>query len=362
MDTLRRAQIHPIVLTGDQVSTARAVADQLGLAQEHPVLESGALAGMTSAELAAAAWRTHVFARVSPAEKLRIVQALQDAGVVVGMVGDGFNDSPALKAANVGIAIGHTGPAAARDSADIVMQTEDLSAIAEGIRQGRAAHANVRRASGYLIATNLSEIGFVLATTTAGVAEPLTAAQLLWINIVSDVLPGVGLSAEPPEPLTMCRAPTPRGRSVLGNAELPGLLTEGGIIAAGALASTAWGALRNGVGPISRTMGFGSLVLGQLLHAFNRRAQTPVGGDRNPIFAGTLALSFGVQAVAIVLPALRGLLGVVPLAADELAAMAAGGALPYLVNRMLRLDHSVAAAEPTESSSGSLARSVANST
>jgi Ca2+-transporting ATPase len=362
MRTLRRARVHPLVLTGDQVATARAVADHLGLAQERPVLESGTLEGMTSAQIAAAAQSAHVFARVSPAEKLRIVQALQDAGVIVGMVGDGFNDSPALKAANVGIAIGHTGPAAARDSADIVLQTDDLSAIAEGIRQGRAAHANVRRASGYLIGTNLSEIGYVLTTTTMGMAEPLTAAQLLWINIVSDVLPGVGLSAEPPEPLAMHRPPRPRGQAVLGGAELPGLLTEGGTIAAGALASTAWGALRHGVGPASRTMGFASLVLGQLLHAFNRRARTPEGGEGNPIFAGTLALSFGVQAVALMLPAVRGLLGVVPLTADEVAMTVAGGTLPYFINRMLRPNHSAAAAEATDPSSGSPARSVASST
>jgi P-type Ca2+ transporter type 2C len=362
ISAVRGAGVHPLVLTGDQVATARAVAGQLGLGGDCAVLQPTLLERMTPAEIADAARQAHVFARVSPADKLRIVQALQDAGVIVGMVGDGFNDSPALKAANVGIAVGHTGPAAARDAADIVLQTDNLLVIGEAIEQGRAAYANVRRATGYLIGTNLSEIGFVFACTGAGVAEPLTAAQLLWINIVSDVLPGVGLSAEPSEPSTMRRPPRTRGETVLGGAEAPRLLTEGGIITAGALASAAWGALRHGAGPASRTMGFGSLVLGQLLHAFNRRAPQEGTGDDNPMFAGALAVSFGVQAVALMLPALRGLLGVVPLAADEVAVTLAGGVLPFFVNRAMRPNHSAAAAGATETSSPSPVRSVASST
>ncbi len=361
MNALHKAGIHPLVLTGDQVATARAVADQLGLGGA-AVLESGKLAEMQANEIADAARHTHVVARVSPGEKLSIVQALQEAGVLVGMVGDGFNDSPALKGANVGIAVGDAGPAAARDAADIVLQTDDLMAIAQAIQQGRAAYANVRRATGYLVGTNLSEIGFVLVGTAAGVAEPLTAAQLLWINMVSDVLPAVGLSAEPPEHTTMIRPPRMRGQAVLGGAEVPRLLTEGSVIAAGGLASAAWGALRHGAGPASRTMGFGSLVLGQLLHAFNRRARQQGNGPGNPVFTGALALSFGAQAIALGLPALRNLLGVVPLTPDEVTVTLAGGVVPYLVNRALRRNHSAAAAGAIGSSSGSPVLSVASST
>jgi Ca2+-transporting ATPase len=352
MRTLRHAGIHPLVLTGDQVATARAVAGQLGL-NGHAgsvVVDSAELAGMAPDAIATAARRAHVFARVSPAEKLRIVQALQGAGAVTGMIGDGFNDSPALKAANVGIAIGGAGAEAARESADIVMQTDDLGAIAAAITQGRAAHANVRRATGYLVGTNLSEITYVMAGTAAGIAEPLSPAQLLWINVVSDVLPGVGLSAEPPEASVMQRPPRSREQTVLGNADMPRLAVEGGMIAAGAMASTAWGTLRFGFGAQARTMGFGSLVLGQLLHTLNRR--DPGRRNRNPALTGALALSFGAQAIAVLVPGVRGVLGIAPLGLADVAVTLAGAVLPFAVNRILWADHSAALRGASASASG----------
>ena len=148
--------------------------------------------------MAETAARADVFARVSPAQKLQIVRALQAAGRTVAMTGDGINDSPALKAADVGIAIGWEGAEAAREIADIVLQTQELAAIARAIETGRATYDNIRTATRYLLGTNLSEILFVLAATAAGSAEPLTPFQLLWINLVSDVLPGIGLACEPP--------------------------------------------------------------------------------------------------------------------------------------------------------------------
>lgn len=362
MRLLRRAHIHPLVLTGDQVTTARAVADQTGLNghDSSVAVDAAALTKMSPETMIATVRRAHVFARVTPAEKLQIVQTLQRSGVVVGMVGDGFNDSPALKAANVGIAIGSAGAEAARDAADIVMQTEDLCAIAAAIEQGRAAHANVRRAVGYLIGTNLSEIAFVMAGTAIGVSQPLSAAQLLWINIVSDVLPGVGLSAEPPDASAMLRPPRSHREGVLGADELPRLIREGGTIAAGALASAAWGALRFGAGPQARMMGFGSLVLGQLLHALNRRAPNQRIGS-NPTLTAALALSFGAQAVALLVPPLRAVLEIVPLDVADIAVTVAGGVLPYAVNRMLRPDQSAACGTPA-SSVARAACSVASST
>ncbi len=361
MQSLRRAHIHPLVLTGDQVATARAIGDELGLNGhgQSVVVDSAELAGMTSDAIIAAARRAHVFARVSPEDKLRIVQTLQHDGTIVGMVGDGFNDSPALNAANVGIAMGGAGAEAARDAADIVMQTEDLGALAVAIEQGRAAFDNVRRATGYLLGTNFSEIAYVMAGTAASV-EPLSPAQLLWINIVSDVLPGIGLSAEPPDPATMQRPPRSTGSGIVGGSEVQQLLTEGSVMAAGALTSSTWGRLRFGAGPEMHTMGFGSLLLGQLLHAFNRRAPGRQPGS-NPTFFAAMGVTFGAQAIALMVPALRGALGIVPLGPGELAVTLAGGAVPFFLNRMLRPNHS-AAADTTDAAFSSAARSLASST
>jgi Ca2+-transporting ATPase len=256
-----RPSAKPLVLTGDQVATARAIADELGL--------NG-----------------------------------NDHSVVVAE--------------------------AARDAADIVMQTEDLAALAVAIEQGRATFDNVRRATGYLLGTNFSEIAYVVAGTAAG-GEPLSPAQLLWINIVSDVLPGIGLSAEPPHPATMQRPPRASELGVLSGSELRRLLTEGSVIAAGALASSTWGRLRFGAGPEMRTMAFCSLLLGQLLHAFNRRERERQPGG-NPTFTAAMGVTSGAQAIAFLIPALRHVLGAVPLGPGELAVTLAGGVVPFLVN------------------------------
>jgi Ca2+-transporting ATPase len=255
--------------------------------------------------------------------------------------------------------MGGSGAEVARDAADIVMQTEELTAVAAAIEEGRAAHANVRRATGYLTATNLSEIAFVIGGMVGGLSQPLSAAQLLWINIVSDVLPAVGLSAEPPEAGTMRHPPYVTRQAILGGSDMPRLLTEAGIMAGGALLSTSWGALRFGAGAEARAMGFGSLLLGQLLHALNCRAS---GTGTNPAFAGTLGLAFAAQALAVAVPGLRRTLGIVPLGPSELAMTLAGALLPWLVNRMLRPDQSAAMAERTGETSGSPACSFASST
>jgi Ca2+-transporting ATPase len=339
MGTLHRAGIHTLVMTGDAVLTARAVARRLGLSGDGDigVLDAGALDRMTPDELAEAAQRAHILARVSPAQKLQTIQALQRASVVVAMIGDGINDSPALKAADVGIAMGREGADAAREMADVVLQTDDLMALVHAIERGRATYANVRRSIRYLLGTNLSEVAVVLAGTAAGF-EPLSVAQLLWINLVSDVLPALGLALEPPAPGLMQAPPRPAHDPILRGQDFRDLAVEGGVIATGALVACGWGALRYGASAQTRSMTFASLVTAQLLHALTCRPRGQAGDGKPPpnwALTGILGVSFAVQLAALLAPGIRDVLGVGPMAPLDAAITLSAGTLPYMVNRML---------------------------
>jgi len=357
--TLHGAGIHTVMMTGDQVPTARAVARQLGLAGggEVEVVDIADFEGLPPDRLALAARRAHVFARVSPAQKLQIVQALQAGGEVVAMTGDGINDSPALKAADVGIAMGGAGASeAAREVADVVLQTDDLMALAVAVERGRTTYTNVRKSIRYLLATNLSEIVVVLGATAAGFGDPLTALQLLWINLISDILPGLGLAFEASEPNEMQHPPRPANAAIVGRGDFGPLAADGSIIAAGALAACGIGVLRHGMSAQARTMTFGSLVIAQLLHALTCRSAKhgPFTGGQplqpnRPLF-GALLFSFALQGVALLVPGVRGILGVVPLGPLDALVMAGAGVLPYIVNEVRKGEQGVivieGAAEP----------------
>jgi P-type Ca2+ transporter type 2C len=344
MGTLQRAGIHTLVMTGDQVLTARAVARQLGLNGQGKIelLDAAEFEHMPPDRLAEAAQRAHLIARASPAQKLQTIRALQRAGVIVAMIGDGINDSPALKAADVGIAMGREGTDAAREVADVVLQTDDLMSLIHAIERGRAAYTNVRRAIRYLIGTNLSEIAVVMAGTGAGFGEPLSVAQLLWVNLVSDVLPGVGLALEPPAPGLMLESPRPANEPILRGQDRRVVAADGGVIAAGALFACGWGTLRYGATAEARTMTFASLVIAQLLHAWTCRPRGRPGqgeSGRRPsnwALTGILGFSLALQLTALLVPGVRRLLGVVPIAPLDAAVTLCAGVAPYTVLETLK--------------------------
>jgi P-type Ca2+ transporter type 2C len=338
MERLHACGIQTIMLTGDQSATARAVGRQIRLNDGEPeVIDAVEIDRLNAAELGAAARRAHAFARISPGQKLRIVRALQDGGAVVAMFGDGINDSPALRAANVGIAIGRDPSAAAREVADIFFATDDVGALPMAIERGRATYANIRRAIHYILSTNGSEIALMLAGSAAGMGEMLTPMQLLWINLVSDVLPAIGLSLEPPDADVMHQPPRQVGESILSRAHVGGLGAEAAIITAGAFASSLYGAMRRGPGaPQTSTIAFGSLVTAQLLHALTYRSAGRTPDDTQRTVSSTVPAIVGgsliAQSAAMLLPGLRNLLGVAPLDLMDGMVMAAGGLLPFLVN------------------------------
>jgi Ca2+-transporting ATPase len=346
MGAFQRAGIRTVLVTGDQSVTARTVARELGLnpTGDVEIFDAAELERLPPDGLAAAARRAHVFARVSPGQKLLIVRALQRAEMVVAMTGDGVNDGPALKAAELGIALGRSGTEAAREVADVVLETDDLTVLIEAVERGRTTNVNIRKAIHYLLSTNLSEILVVLVATATGGGQALSPMQLLWINLISDVLPGLGLACDPPHRGAMERGPLPANEPILQREDFGRLALEAAMIAAGALAAGAFGALRHGNNSNeARTMCFVSLVLAQLLHALTCRkpmaggfSDMPARLPPNPILSGALMLTLAVQAAGLLFPGIRRLLGVVPLGALDITATLAGGVLPYLLNEAAR--------------------------
>jgi P-type Ca2+ transporter type 2C len=337
--TFHQAGIDTVMITGDQSLTAHAIAKELTLARNGPleILDSTQLAPIDPEVLQALSTRVHVFARVSPAYKLQIVQALQRAGKVVAMTGDGINDGPALKAADIGIAMGHTGTDVAHEVADVILEDDNLETMIIAVGEGRRIYDNIRKSIHFLLSTNLSEILVMFTATAAGLGQPLNAMQLLWINLVSDIAPALALSLEPPEPDILRRPPRRPDEPIIQTADLKRIAFESTVLSAGALGAYGYGMVRYGVGPQASTMAFTSLTMGQLLHAISCRSEThrvvsaaPLPPNRSLDLA--LLGSFIVQVLALVVPGLRSPLGITPI--DPLDALVIGGSalLPLVIN------------------------------
>jgi Ca2+-transporting ATPase len=345
MYKLHRAGVRTVMLTGDQRETARAVAAQVGLQEAGPVMvvDAADIQTLSPGELIAAAREAHAFSRVSPAQKLQIVRALQEAGDVVAMVGDGINDSPALRASDVGVGMGRNGDAAAREVADVFLGKDDLRALLFAVEQGRTTNDNIRKTIRYLLSTNLSEVLLMLAGTAIGLGEALSPIQLLWINLISDVLPAISLALEAPALDTMTQPPKAANEAIVRTADFPELAGEAVLLSTGALAAGTYGALRHGFGSTQmRTLTFGSLVSAQLLHAVTCRSrhQSAFGSQRlpsNPTLSAVLAGSIGLQAAMLIVPPLRNLLGLAPIGLMDGLVIAGGGVAPFLVAETLKL-------------------------
>jgi Ca2+-transporting ATPase len=334
-----RAGIRVIMITGDQAPTARAVAESVKLGNGAPlgVLEASELHGKDDAAVDEILRHTRIFARATPADKLRIVQALQRSGKIVAVTGDGINDSPALRAANLGIVMGLSGTDAAREVADVVLASDDLMTLTTALAHGRTTYGNIRKSIHFLLATNLSEILVVLMTTTLGFGATLTPMQLLWINLLSDVLPALGLALEPAESGVLEQKPRAPDEPMLSRQDMAVLAREGTMIAAGALGAYGLGMARQGEAARAGTMSFTSLVGGQLLHALTSRSAhaglfgaEPLPANR-PLAAALLG-SAGLQVALLVVPALRRFMGLAPLDAGDALISLAGAVLPYIAN------------------------------
>jgi Ca2+-transporting ATPase len=334
------AGIDTVMITGDQSPTAYAIAKQLQISQEEKleILDSTNLNDLTPEALSALADKVDVFARISPSNKLQIVQALQAAGKVVAMTGDGINDAPALKAANVGVAMGKGGTDVAREVADIIIEDDRLETMIIAVSRGRTIYNNIRKSVHFLLATNLSEIMVMTITTAAGLGEPLNAIQLLWLNLVSDIFPGLALALEAPEPDVLEQPPRNPDEPIVKNSDFARIAFEGGMLSIGTLAAYSYGMAKyGGIGPQASTIAFMSLTSAQLLHTISCRSEhhsifSKEKLPNNQYLNAAIAGSFTLQILTIAFPPLRNLLKLTLIDITDGAVITACALLPLLIN------------------------------
>jgi Ca2+-transporting ATPase len=336
---LHSAGVRPIMITGDQAATAASIGSQLRLAPGRPlrIAETRASSRLTPQMLSALAERTDVFARATPTLKLSIVRALQERGRIVGMTGDGINDGPALRAANVGFAMGGARQDVAKSVADIVLENDELDTVLAAIAEGRTIYDNVRKAVRYLLATNFSEIQTMVAALAVGLPVPLNPMQLLWINLMTDIFPALGLALEPAEPDVLSTKPRDPQQRLLSRRDVPRLLRESLLLSGGAFASYLYGITRYGAGPRASTHAFATLTFAQLLHALSCRSERAglldrIGRPRNRALDISLLGTAAIQIAALFLPWTRRLLGTSRVGPADLVAIGLCAAAPLFVN------------------------------
>ena len=274
VSTCRRAGIKPVMITGDHVVTASAIAKELGIMKPDDQAITGAkLDAMTDAELDHQVEHICVYARVSPENKIRIVKAWQRKGQVVSMTGDGVNDAPALKAADIGCAMGITGTDVAKGAADMTLTDDNFATIVDAIREGRGIYANIRKVVGFLLGTNIGEVITVFVAMLLWHKSPLLSMQLLWINLITDSLPAIALGMEAVEPDIMDRKPKPKNEGIFAHGLGLRVVLQGLMFAILTLISFKVGENYTGTLSGGQTMAFMVLSLSQVIQAFNMRSE-----------------------------------------------------------------------------------------
>ena len=336
-DTLtscKSAGIRPVLITGDHPATAVSVATRVGLLTDAEAGGPGAVA--TGSDIAAGSVRdltaVRVFARCSPEQKLDIVRAWQDRGAVVAMTGDGVNDGPALRRADIGVAMGHRGTEVARQAADLVLADDNLDTVVAAVEEGRRVYANIRRFLLFGLAGGAAEILVMLLGPFVGLAVPLLAAQILWVNLLTHGLTGVALGAEPADPDVMRRSPRPPGQSVLGDGLWQRVLVLSIALGAVALGLGVWAAALD---KAWQSMVFVALTSLQLGVALGLRATLLTRA--NPLLPAAVAGSLALSVAGLYVPVLQTLLGTTALPAPDLAVALAVGTLGYAAARLVRV-------------------------
>ena len=320
VETCKKAGIKTVMITGDHIATAKAIAEKIGIySKKDRAITGEELDKLNQESFEKEIQKYTVFARVTPEHKVRIVKAWQKNGAVVAMTGDGVNDSPALKSADIGIAMGKGGTDVAKNASDMILVDDNFVTIVDAVKQGRNIYDNIRKAIHFLIATNIGEIVTIFMGLVLGLQSPLLAIQLLWINLVTDSLPAIAIGLEPPEKDIMERKPIDSKKGIFADGLWSKIILEGMMIGMLTLIAFSIGNKYYGV-EVGRTMAFISMGLLELVHSFNIKSEKSifkVGILENKFLIGSFVLGFFVQTIVVCIPALANIFNVISLTSTQ---------------------------------------------
>jgi Ca2+-transporting ATPase len=323
LETAREAGIRTIMITGDYPNIARAIAEEIGLLRAGRKVMTGAdINKLSDVEMTENVMETDVYARVSPEHKMRIVDALREKQEVVAMTGDGVNDAPAIKRADIGIAMGITGTDVAKGTADMVLTDDNYASIVSAVEQGRVIYSNIRKFVYYLLSCNAAEIMIIFLATLFGWPVPLTAIQLLWLNLVTDGAPALALGTEPGDPDIMDRPPRPPSEPIINKYMQIGILVQTIAITAVTLGAFALGRF---VDPdnieFAETMAFVTLSISELFRAYTARSEfyplLKIGLFKNKLMNWAVLASLALIFVVIYVPFLQPIFNTAPLGLEQ---------------------------------------------
>lgn len=317
-----RAGIKPIMITGDHKVTATAIARRIGILKEDcEACEGAVIDGMSDEELKEFVDGISVYARVSPEHKIRIVRAWQEKGNIVAMTGDGVNDAPALKQADIGVAMGITGSEVAKDAAAMVLTDDNFATIIKAVENGRNVYRNIKSSIQFLLSGNFGGILAVLFASLAGLPVPFAPVHLLFINLLTDSLPAIALGLEPHSNSVMDEKPRPINESILTKSFLAKIGVEGLIIGVCTMAGFLWG-YQDGNAVLASTVAFGTLCMARLFHGFSCKSDTPILFGRemwnNKTLIGAFAVGLLLITAVMTIPFLQGVFSVVTLEMQQL--------------------------------------------
>ncbi len=313
----KKAGIKPVMITGDHIETAKAIGKKIGILRKDGLAITGSdLDNISEKELCENIYKYDIFARVSPEHKVRIVKAFKKRGNIVAMTGDGVNDAPALKTADIGCAMGITGTDVAKGASDIILADDNFSTIVDAVKEGRAIYENIKKSVHFLLSSNIGEIITILISLLIGFKSPLVAIQLLWVNLVTDSLPAIALGIDPPDTSLMDGRVKKSKTGIFTKDRWTRISIEGMMIGSLALLSYAIGTVVFGKEIIGSTMAFATLSISQLVHAFNLKTEKSIFSINlfnNPYLIGSLIIGIFLQVAVIMVPTLSNIFKVVPL-------------------------------------------------